>query len=820
MPQGMSDVPPPIPWFLRSRWRLFAAGSLVLAFVLAVPAMLMSHQIGRSLHAHSVQENQRTAQLAARIVESHFDGLRRYIESYSRRQLFLDAVQRRDVAESEKFLHEIVRANPHFEQAFVTDAEGRLWVDYPAAPARGQSLAALDWFTGASQRQSTYVSGINQTAGSSPAQVLAVAVPLRDRRQRVIGYLVGQHAVDTLVRWLSQLELSSTVRLSLVDPYGVLAASVDQSAATPALAQHPIVGRALAGGTGWEETVDPITARPMLISYAAVSAAGWAVLARESVDAVYEPIARFQRSVFVMTALLFVAMFVLGTPAITMLQRYHRALSASEQRFRGFLDSAPDAVVIGRRSGQIEVVNAQTERLFGYRRGELVGQSIDLLLAERCREPYRERCADCVAATPSATKATALELWARRKDGDEFPVAISMSAIVTEDGPLMFSDIRDVTRQKQTERELRTSEARFRALAQTANDAVISADHQGTIIYANHAAELIFGYPTAEIVGQPVTLLMPERFHAAHRVGIERLAKGGAPHVIGKTVELAGRRRDGREFPLEISLASWTADGQIYFAGVLRDITPRKRDEQRIVELNAGLERRASDLEALNKELEAFSYSVSHDLRAPLRAIDGFSQALIEDYGASLDATAHDYLARVRRGAQRMGQLIDDMLKLSRVSRTELALEDVDLSALAQEVWSEIARQNPHRNVQVVIAPGLRAQADMSLMRIVLENLLGNAWKFTGRTADARVEFGARVIDGRQAFYVRDTGAGFDMAYAAKLFGAFQRLHEAHEFPGSGIGLATVQRVVSRHGGRVWAEGAPGAGATFYFTLT
>ena len=227
----------------------------------------------------------------------------------------------------------------------------------------------------------------------------------------------------------------------------------------------------------------------------------------------------------------------------------------------------------------------------------------------------------------------------------------------------------------------------------------------------------------------------------------------------------------------------------------------------------------ATQLEAANKELEAFSYSVSHDLRAPLRSLDGFSQALLEDYHDRLDDTGRDFLQRVRAASQRMGTLIDDLLSLSRVTRGDLQVEKVDLSALATALAAELQRSDPQRDVRFAIAPDLVARGDPGLMRLVLQNLLGNAWKFTGKRSPAHVEVGSMAHDGGRAFFVQDDGAGFDMAYAAKLFGAFQRLHASDEFPGSGIGLATVQRIIHRHGGQVWAEGTPGRGATFYFTL-
>jgi len=245
----------------------------------------------------------------------------------------------------------------------------------------------------------------------------------------------------------------------------------------------------------------------------------------------------------------------------------------------------------------------------------------------------------------------------------------------------------------------------------------------------------------------------------------------------------------------------------------------RQQAERHIHELNQRLARDNTELQALNKELEAFSYSVSHDLRAPLRAIDGFSQALLEDQAERLDESGRDSLMRVRRAAQRMGVLIDDLLKLARITRAELTVDDIDLSALAREIVEDLQAGAPQRQAEFVIASGLSVRGDPRLMRVALENLLSNAWKFTAGREPARIEFGATVADGGPAYFVRDNGVGFDMAYAVKLFGAFQRLHDSHRFPGTGVGLATVQRIIHKHGGRVWAHAESDKGATFYFAL-
>jgi signal transduction histidine kinase len=247
---------------------------------------------------------------------------------------------------------------------------------------------------------------------------------------------------------------------------------------------------------------------------------------------------------------------------------------------------------------------------------------------------------------------------------------------------------------------------------------------------------------------------------------------------------------------------------------------------QNLIDRTDELERRRSELArsnaelvAANKELEAFSYSVSHDLRAPLRSIDGFSLALLEDYEEKLDEEGKDNLHRVRAATQRMGALIDDLLNLSRVSRAEMKLQKVDLSALGRSIEAELEESEPGRGIEFHIQEGLQAHADSHLMQIVLENLLGNAWKFTSKRESARIDFGQTQNNGGGVYFVRDDGAGFDSAKAARLFGAFQRFHDRNDFPGTGVGLATVQRIIQRHGGRIWAESAVGKGATFYFTL-
>jgi PAS domain S-box-containing protein len=345
------------------------------------------------------------------------------------------------------------------------------------------------------------------------------------------------------------------------------------------------------------------------------------------------------------------------------------------------------------------------------------------------------------------------------------------------------------------------------------------ADNDGNLQRVNPAWEETLGWTISDLSKKPfLELAHPDDREVTLRA-IEENATGPAAAVV----EFENRYlcKDGSYRWFQWSTAAAPAQNLIYAAG--RDITERKEAEAALRQLAEDLEERfaarTADLSAANEELEAFAYSVSHDLRAPLRGIDGFSQAVLEEYSESLDETGRDYLVRLRSASQRMGHLIDDMLSLSRVSRFELSREQMDLSAIATSLSVELQEREPDRHVEFVIHDGVTALGDFRFLSIVLENLLANAFKFTSKSATARIEFGRELVDGENAYFVRDDGAGFDMTYAEQLFVPFQRLHTVTEFPGSGIGLATIRRIITRHGGRVWAHGEIDRGATMYFTL-
>jgi PAS domain S-box-containing protein len=493
-------------------------------------------------------------------------------------------------------------------------------------------------------------------------------------------------------------------------------------------------------------------------------------------------------------------------------RRAEAAERTSNERYRELVETVNDVIFELDDEGHITYLSPAIETLSHYRADELLGRQFTTLIHPDDLEP--------VLASLQRTLQNALE-------PAEFRVLDKNGAVVwvrTFSRPIFvdghFSALRGVLTDISARKD---AEEVYRAVFEHSLQG-LEVWQDGELVLVNPALSELTGYGVDEMKSIPPLESVDRIIHPDDRGAIadatQRWLAGGG---TGPRSEFRIVRKDGSVRRVMTGNTNFLYRGRPATLVAWVDITDRWRAETALRQLNSELEARVAErtaqLQGTAQELEAFSYSVSHDLRAPLRAIDGFTHAVLEDAGEQLPAGCVEHLQRVRRATQRMGELIDQMLVLSRVMRGELRRQRVDLGALARDVAAELMRGEPQRRVELAVADGLVASGDAALLRAVMANLLGNAWKFTRPRAKPMVEIGSHKADAGRAYYVRDNGVGFDMDYAAKLFRPFQRLHEPGEFDGSGIGLATVQRIIQRHGGRVWAEGAVDKGATFFFTL-
>ncbi len=493
--------------------------------------------------------------------------------------------------------------------------------------------------------------------------------------------------------------------------------------------------------------------------------------------------------------------------------RIEEALRESEDKFSKAFHSSPDIIsIVNLEDNKFAEVNDSFIRYTGYTHEEVIGHTANELgIWAKTKE--RDKV---LRMLKERGRVSNEEIHTRMKSGEIRLGLFSAETIHIGGKFCSITVITDITERKQMEEALRESEERYRDLFDNASDLIQSVTPDGHFIYVNKAWWNLLGYSEKEVKNLTVWDIIHPDYITHCKEIFQKIMSGERVEAI----EAAFITKHGREIQVEgTANAKHDGDKVVATQGMFRDVTQRKRAEAELKQALSSLEQSSAQLTATNKELEAFSYSVSHDLRSPLRSIDGFSQALLEDYTDKLDENGQDYLKRLRGASQKMGELIDGLLKLSSLTRSEMHKDKVDLSALAKEIATRLQETQPEHHAKFDISKGLTTSGDRQLLRVLMENLLGNAWKFTSKSPKARIEFGATQNGDKKAYFVRDNGVGFDMTYADKLFGAFQRLHKTTEFPGTGIGLATVQRIINRHGGTVWAEGAVGKGATFYFTL-
>jgi PAS domain S-box-containing protein len=499
--------------------------------------------------------------------------------------------------------------------------------------------------------------------------------------------------------------------------------------------------------------------------------------------------------------------------------RRHRAL------FRSLVNGVTDyAIYMLDAEGRIATWNRGAEAMEGYAAEEVIGKSADILFPpeEAARGKVRQ-ILDHAARKGRFEE----EGWRVRRDGTRLWMSVVITALRDEESGELQGFVkvaRDMTERKKADEALRQSEERIRTILETALDAIVMMDAGGLVREWNPAAERMFGYTRAYAVGRTLAeLVIPPYLREMHTRGLARHLVEGGGRMLNRRIEVMAQRADGSEFPVELAITEAQTEGERMFTGYIADITQRRESEEQIRRLNTELEarvqKRTEQLELANRELEAFSYSVSHDLRAPLRHINGFVEILQSSIGDKLDEESRGFLNTISDSARQMGRLIDDLLAFSRVGRSELRFVPVKLDNLLAEAMRELSSESSRRAVRWQTGPLPEVHGDPGMLRQVFINLLSNALKYSRTRTPALIEINASETATEHIISVRDNGVGFDPTYAGKLFGVFQRLHPAHEFEGTGIGLAIVRRVILRHGGRVWAEGAVNAGATFHFSL-
>jgi PAS domain S-box-containing protein len=462
------------------------------------------------------------------------------------------------------------------------------------------------------------------------------------------------------------------------------------------------------------------------------------------------------------------------------------------------------------------LVNSQTEKLFGYPREELLGEQVDILVPHKYRGKHPAYRSKFMHEPAARAMGAGRDLYGLRKDGSEFPVEIGLNPIQTDQGTWVLSAIVDITERKRAGEVLRLA-------VDASPNAVVMADSEGKIVLVNSQTEKMFGYRREELLGQQVDILVPHEYRHHHPTYRSEFMHDPQARLMGAGRDLHGLRKDGSEFPVEIGLNPIETEQGTWVLSAVVDITERKRAEDEIQRLNQDLEHRVDqrtrELTAANAELEAFSYTVSHDLRAPLRQIAGFSGILAEEHSSELSAEFRRYLQLVQDGAQQMGLLIDDLLNLARIGRQPVSRRLTPLNGLVQSALDQLNPRDLDRKIEWHIDDLGSVECDPALLRLVFVNLLSNAIKYTRLRDHPVIQVGQTLINRERVIFVRDNGAGFDMEHADKLFGVFQRLHKAKDFEGTGVGLATVQRIIHKHGGRVWADAEVDKGATLSFTI-
>jgi len=695
-----------------------------------------------------------------------------------------------------------------------------------------KNFAFRDWYKGVSANWQPYVSDIYTRQNNPQFNVIAIAVPIKElpvvgvivepdgnSGEDILGILVLQIRPEILADWLNEINIGENTVKYIVDKNGNLIAhtEIDTSKEFINFSNIPAVRKVISHEEGIGIFYYPVDKEDKLVVYTTCTEHDWGIILEETADSAFALRTRallFQIPVYSL-------FLILSFTAVNLMLRYIASSRKSweiDSRLAAIVENSDDAILSKDLNEVITSWNKGAEKVYGYSKEEIIGKPVSILIPEEIQSEMPEMMKQ-IKKGISVVHFTTQRI---RKDGRRISISLTISPVRDIRGSITGSSIiaRDVTAIKKLEKALGKSEILFRSAFENAPFGVYLADADSKFLRVNETFAKMVGYSKKELLHMTALDITYPGDIKKTRKNIDKMTGGPADDV---RIEKRYVHKTGEIIWVRISTKIIRDDNKKFLYGIVNveDITARKAADEKIVRLNKNLQNQAIMLNNSNAELEAFSYSVSHDLRAPLRGIDGFSNALVEDYFDKLDDQAKDYIDRIRKATQRMGNLIDDLLMLSRVTRNEMQFKVVNLSAVAEKISENLKKiaESDKRKVKFIIAPEIYAIGDENLLEILLTNLFDNAFKFSSRNPNVVIEFGVTFSGKQRIMYIKDNGVGFDMKYAGKLFSPFQRLHSVKEFQGTGIGLATAKRITGRHGGKIWVKSKPEEGTVFYFIL-